>query len=345
MSGQSAPKKGSKIPEKTRIRVAKQVVDGHVSAAEAAEALGVTRQAVSGWAKRLREKGVEDLLDKPVPGRPQKLSAGHAADLRARIIDHSPRDWGFDAALWNRKIARQLILREYGIDLSVQSIGYLLRSMGLSVQRPKYRAYEQDPDAVRQWKEETFPQIAEQTKEAGAMLMFGDEASVRSDYHAGGTWGLVGQTPVVERTGSRFTINMISAVGPEGDIHFSLIEGSCNSEAFIEYCRNLLADMKRPIFRIVDGASCHDSAATREFVASTEGRLRLFKLPGYSPELNPDERVWRNLKTHTVAKAGVRTRDEMKAILYKAAGRLSDCPAIVRGFFKDPSVAYISSTL
>jgi transposase len=119
---------------------------------------------------------------------------------------------------------------------------------------------------------------------------------------------------------------MISAVGPEGDMHFSLIEGSCNSEAFIEYCRNLLADMKRPIFRIVDGASCHDSAATREFVASTEGRLRLFKLPGYSPELNPDERVWRNLKTHPVAKAGVRTRDEMKAILYKAAGRLSDCP-------------------
>lgn len=345
MAGYVEPKKGGKVPEETRIRVARQVVAGMVSAANAANTLGVTRQVVSGWAKRLREGSVADLRDKPVPGRPPKMAAGHAADLRARIIGHSPRDWDLDSALWNRKIVRQLILREYATDLSVQSVGYLLRTMGMSVQRPKYRAYEQDPEAVRRWREETFPQVAAQAKEAGAVMMFGDEAAVRSDYHAGGTWSPIGRTPVVERTGSRFTINMISAVSADGDVHFSLIEGRCNSDAFIAYCRSLLEDMRRPVFLVVDGASYHDSAATRAFVASTDGRLRLFKLPGYSPELNPDERVWRNLKTHTVAKAGVRSADEMKSILHKAAGRLFDCPGIVRAFFKEPDLAYITASM
>jgi transposase len=345
MTDTSGPKLGSKVAAETRIRVARRVVDRQVTAENAASTLGVTRQAVLGWAKRLREKGADDLLDKPVSGRPPKLSDGDAADLYARIANHSPRDWGLPSALWSRKMVCQLIKNEYGVDLSLQSIGYLLRAMGLSTQRPVFRAYQQDPEAVKKWTNVTYPAIASEAKAAGAAVMFADEAAVRSDYHAGTTWGPVGQTPVVTKTGDRFTVNMISAVGARGDFHFSLIDGSCNSSAFIDYCRGLLSDVGRPIFLIVDGSSYHDSIAVREFVASTEDRLRLFRLPGYSPELNPDERVWRNLKAHTIARLGITTLEEMVSSLYAAADRLYSVPAIVRGFFKDPELAYIETSL
>jgi transposase len=239
-------------------------------------------------------------------------------------------------------MVRQLVWRTYGVNLSVQSLGYLLRAMGMSFQRPKYRATQQDRIAIESWKNETFPNIVREAHEAGAAVMFGDEAAVRSDYHAGGTWSPIGNTPIVDKTGDRFTINMISAVGPDGDFHFSLIDGSCNSAAFIEYCRDLMADMKRPVFLIADGASYHHSAEVQKFVKSTEGRLRIFKLPAYSPELNPDERVWRNLKAHTVAKIGIQSKDHMAFVLRAAADRLYSVPGIVRGFFNEPDLAYIS---
>ena len=75
--------------------------------------------------------------------------------------------------------------------LSEVSVGRLLRMMGLSPQRPRHRAYEQDPDAVQRWKSQEFPAIRAEAKKTGATAYFADEAGVRSDYHAGTTWAPV----------------------------------------------------------------------------------------------------------------------------------------------------------
>ena len=105
-----------------------------------------------------------------------------------------------------------------------QGVGHLLRRLGLSPQRPLYRAYQQNPEAVRQWKEERYPAIREQARQEGAEIYFGDESGVRTDHHAGTTWAPVGQTPVVEVTGERKSVNMISAAPREG--HFT---STCSS--------------------------------------------------------------------------------------------------------------------
>jgi Winged helix-turn helix len=113
----------------------------------------------------------------------------------------------FAFALWTRVMIRELVRREFGVRLSEVSVGRLLRKLGLSPQRPLYRAYQQNPEAVRRWRDETYPQIREYAAKVGATIYFADEAGVRSDYHAGTIWAPVGQTPVVSTpaTGSGST--------------------------------------------------------------------------------------------------------------------------------------------
>ena len=204
------------------------------------------------------------------------------------------------------------------------------------------RAYEQDPERVRRWKEEEYPAIRAEAKAVGAQIFFCDEAGVRTDHHSGRTWAEVGCTPVVLGTGNRKSLNMISAVSPTGKLHFAFV-GNVNAEELIAYLRKLLHDIPGKIFLVVDGHSAHTAAVTRQFVESTNGRLRLFFLPPYSPELNPDEWVWKNIKHDHVGRMAAKTLDEMRAGILKAVARLQATADVVLGFFRDPDLAYIRS--
>jgi transposase len=175
----------------------------------------------------------------------------------------------------------------------------------------------------------------------GATIYFADEAGIRSDYHAGTTWAPVGQTPVVHNTGARYSVNMISAVTAQGALRFTVGEGTVNAEVFIDFCKRLLHDASGPVYLIVDGHPAHRAKATSAFVASTDGRLRLFFLPGYSPELNPDEWVWKNVKHDRIGKTGVSSKHDLKAKAVGALRRLQKLPALVRAFFADPHLNYI----
>jgi transposase len=103
----------------------------------------------------------------------------------------------------------------------------------------------------------------------------------------------------------------------------------------------VLNDFSAPIFLIVDGSSVHKANIVKEFVASTEGRLELFFLPAYSPELNPDEWVNKNVKHDRIARAVPLTRADLKAAALDGLQRLKRCPEIVRGFFADPKLSYL----
>jgi DDE superfamily endonuclease/Winged helix-turn helix len=207
------------------------------------------------------------------------------------VVGNDPRQLRFTFALWTRAMVRELIRREFGVRLSEVSVGRLLRKLGLSPQRPLYRAYQQTPEAVARWKAEAYPQLRAEAAEAGATIYFADEAGVRSGDHAGTTWAPVGQTPVVATTGDRFSVNLISAVTAKGALRFAAYDGYLNGPVFLDFCRRLLDDAPGPVFLVLDGHPVHRSKAVKAFAESTGGRLRLCFLPGYAPGLNPDERV------------------------------------------------------
>jgi transposase len=328
--------------EALRLRAVDQVQQG-THPEDVAAALGMARGTVYGWLAKYRDGGPGALLARPVPGRPPRLRPLQMRRLWALIVGTDPRQLEFEFALWTREMVRELIRREFGVGLSVVSVGRLLAKMGLSPQRPAYRAYQQDGEKVRRWKEEEYPAIAAQAAAEGATIYFADEAGIRSDHHAGTTWAPVGQTPVVQATGARFSVNMISAVTPKGALRFAVFEGTTTAKSFIAFCTRLLYDAPGPVYLIVDGHPSHRAKAVKQFVASTGGRFKLFFLPGYSPELNPDEWVWKNVKNDRIARAGVTSKDDLKAKAAGALRRLQKLPALVRGFFADPHLRYITA--
>jgi transposase len=195
------------------------------------------------------------------------------------------------------------------------------------------------------WKQETYPKIRAEAAAAGATIFFADEAGVRSDHHAGTTWAPTGCTPVVTATGQRKSANMISAVSPGGGIHFDAFEGRMNAARFIEFCTKLVHDSPTPVFLIVDGSSAHTAKLVKQYVTSTQGRLSLFFLPPYSPQLNPDEWVWKNIKHDRVGRAVAMGKDHLVSIIYDGFRRLQATPQIIKGFFGDPNLAYITTGL
>jgi transposase len=336
---------GRKIDHKTletlRIRAVAQVRAG-VHPEEVAEVLGMARSTVYGWLAREASGGREALLAKPIPGRPAKLGWEQAQDIFAVVVGHTPNQMALDFGLWTRDLVRQLILTRWGVELSVTAVGRLLRRLGLSPQRPVYRAYQADPVKVKAWQEEGYPALAAAAKKRGAVVYFGDEASVRSDYHAGTTWAVRGRTPVINQaTGSRHSVNMVSAITAKGQLYFQIIDGTMTADKFVDFCTRLLADSGRPVILVVDNHSVHRSRIVRDWVESTNGEFTLAFLPAYSPQLNPDEWVWKNVKHDQVGKRLTRGKEQFTAFCVNGLQRLRDLPHLVAGFFADPHLGYI----
>ena len=294
------------------------------------------------WQQKYDQGGPVALETKKTPGPASRLSPTQLSKLYAIITGSDPRQLEFDFGLWTRKIIRELIRREFGVKLSEVQVGRLLNKMGLSPQRPLYRAYQQDPERVEEWKKSAYPKIRKLAAEEGASIFFADEASIRTDHHAGTTWAPVGQTPVVITTGERKSVNMVSAISPRGELRFRVQEGTMNAGKFIDFLKALLDSVPGKVFLIVDGHPVHKAKKVSEFVKEkADGRLSIFFLPPYSPDLNPDEWVWNNVKNDRIGRGVIMSADDLKAKAIGALRRLQKLPGIVRGFLRDPKLAYI----
>ena len=322
-----------------RIRAVTQVEAGE-SPEVVIRALGLTRPRIYEWLAKYREGGLDALRAKPVPGRPPKLTGSRLRWVYQTVVGKNPLQLRFQYALWTRGMVRELIRERFGVRLSEVSVGRMLQKLGLTPQKPLRRAYQQDPERVQQWIEKDYPKIKAMAKKEGAVVLFGDEAGVRSDYHAGTTWAPRGNTPVVHTTGARFGLNLISAVGPRGELRFMIVKGRMTAAKFIDFLKRLLHGFDRPIYLIVDGHPTHRAQKVKKFVHATEGRLRLFYLPPYSPELNPDELVWRNLKVHGIGRSAITGPDQLKSTVLGHLRSLQKRVAAVRALFRDPHVQY-----
>jgi transposase len=325
--------------EEIRIRAVEQVQAGE-SAEVVIKALGFSRSCIYTWLAMYRAGGWGALKARVLKGRPMLITGEQMQWLYQTVVGKNPVQFRFEFALWTRDMIQALLWEECSVKLSVSSVGRLLRQLGLSCQRPLFRATEQDPERVRRWREKEFPAIRRAALEAGASILFGDEAGVRSDYHAGTTWGAKGKTPVVPRTGGRHSVNMLSTVSARGEMRFMLVAGRVNGTVFAEFLKRLMHNAPGPIFLILDGHSIHRSRPVRDLVASLEGRLRLFFLPPYSPELNPDEQVWNYVKHHGVGRAVIRTAAELKAFVTARLHSLQRLPWTIRMFFLTPDTQY-----
>lgn len=332
-------RKNRRSSHEERIQAIQLLEQGYTKA-EVAGILNVAESSVYGWQALYRKGGLAALSTKIASGRKSLLDDKQMMRL-SRLLRLRPRQLEFDFGLWTRKRVRELILREFGIDYSEQNVGRILKMLGFSPQRPTYQAIQQDEQKRRKWMEEIFPAIKKRADEEGAKIFFADEAGCRNDHQSGTTWAPVGETPVVEFTGKRESIGMVSAISMRGEMSWMLFEKSMNSLLFIEFLKELLADKKGKIFLILDNVSYHKSKVTKAWVEEHKDRIELFFLPGYSPDLNPDEWVWNNVKNDNVARIVPNRPGQLYEIAEKALRMLRNVPEKIQGFFSDPHLAYI----
>jgi transposase len=307
-----------------------------------AKVFGVQKSTLFGWLARYRRGGWGALDARKRGGRPPKLSAKMLQWIYDTVMK-DPRQMKFPFALWTSIMVAELIWHQFHIRLSKASVCRLLNQLGFSPQRPLWRAFQKDVELVEKWVKEEYPKIRALARKQKADIFFGDEAGVRSDFHSGRTWAARGKTPIVATTGARFGCNMISAVSPRGAMRFMLVEGRVTGNVFVEFLKRLIHNQPRPVFLIVDGHPVHKSVAVSRFVASTKGKLQLFRLPPYSPELNPDEQVWNHLKNHGVGKQTIAGPDHLKRMILSHLRKMQKLPSLVRSFFGMPETVYAAT--
>jgi len=326
--------------EAMRERAVRSVHDGE-SPETVARIIGINRSTMYGWLAQYRRGGWSALKAKPLFGRPPKLDGKKLKWIYDTVTQKNPMQLKFEFALWTREMVAKLIKDNYNISLSVVSVGRLLAQLGITCQRPLHRALERDEALVQQWLKHDYPKIRALAQREKADIYFGDAAHMRSDHHAGRTWGKKGETPVVPSTGARYRMSLISAVTSRGHMRFMIKPtGGVNAEVFIEFLRRLLIGAKNRVFLIVDRGPAHVAKKTKAFVASLGGRLRLFYLPPYSPDKNPDELVWKHLKADTVGRSSITNFDEFKDKVRSSMLSLQRSPAKIRAFFHKPSLKY-----
>jgi len=310
---------------------------------EMVDLLGVNKNTVVTVTALYREGGMQAVLLRDPgrrSGRGRSPSPQQEKAVREMIRDRRPEQLKLDFALWNREAVRLLIEQKFGITLCVRAVGNYLSRWGFTPQKPLKRAYGQQPAAVQQWLDGECPAIAQQAKDEGAEIYWGDRTAIRNTDVQMRGHAPRGRTPELRVHTKRERVSMMSAVNNRGKVSWMLTDGSFNADRVIEFMDALIRDSTSKVYLILDNLRVHHSKPVKEWIEANSDRISVFHLPSYSPELNPDEQLNADLKNVLRKKAPVSKGKVMKQAVDGHLSALKADPERVRKFFMAEPVRY-----
>jgi transposase len=304
---------------------------------EVALAVGVNQRTVRQWKPHQREHGTKSLLCDErgrVVGEGRTLNTAQEKVMRTLIANKLPDQLQLPFALWTRKAVAQLLEARYGLKLPVRTLGEYLKRWGFTPQKPIKKAYEQNPKKVKRWLKEESPASAMQAKAEGAEIYWGDQTGGNNQPNAPRGDAPCGQTPPVSQRSKRFGFSVMSAVTHRGSARWMGYKGALNADLLIRFMERLVRQMKgRKVYLILDNLRVHHSAPVKTWLAAHRQQIAVLHLPSYSPELNPDERLNRSLKSKLGQLPAA--KDE-RSLHRQTLGQLRSChrqPELIRSFF------------
>tara|TARA_R110002074_G_scaffold386162_1_gene567790 strand:+ start:77 stop:1111 length:1035 start_codon:yes stop_codon:yes gene_type:complete len=308
-----------------------------------AEMYGVNPNTISSWVKKYALDGTKGLTDnkRGVKSEDKKLlNTKQEQDIQNMITDVMPDQLKLDYALWTRKAVKELVEREFGVVLAINTMGDYLRKWGFTPQKPKKQAYEQCPKKVQKWLDEEYPAIKERAKKEAAEIHWGDETGVRNSNQHGRSYAPKGRTPVKKHIAKRFSVNMVSTVTNQGQVRFMIYSGSMNADRLIEFMSQLIKNKKQKIFLIVDNLRVHHSKLVKAWAAAHREAIELFFLPSYSPEKNPDEYLNCDLKYGMSEKPAPKNEKQLRENVENHMTMLTQNSERVKKYFNHQEINY-----
>lgn len=302
---------------------------------EIAHFFGVHRGSVSSWITTYNRKGKEALKSRTSSGRPRKI-AEKEMKVFVKILQDNAMQHGFETPLWTCKRLQQVIRRKTGKKMHTTNVMRWLKKWGMTNQKPKRRATQQDETAVKKWLIEEWPRIKAHVKRWQALLYFQDESGVSLAAVMEKTWAPRGKTPVVKVTGKRGGLCVTSAISPAGHMVFRIENPKerINAAKHIEFLKQIMdSHPRRKIIVIEDRAPAHIAKKVDAFVALHSARFAVYRLPSYSPELNPDEHVWEYLKAYQLKSHQAQTTDELRHLATRKMKSIQRKKGLVSSFF------------
>ena len=316
------------------------VIEKNCHPDDVSNVLGVSRSSVYDWLRRFTIDGYDGLETQKAPGMPPLVTKEMDQWLKDTVVQKTPEDFGYETPLWTCDILAELLRAEFGIQVVAATVNDHLKKLNLSYQKPCYRAIERNPEEVKKFLEYKFPRIQRLAARLEADIAFEDEAGIDLRERSGGTWGVVGETPKVSVTGKRGHCNVLSSVTAEGNLRYRVTEETITAKTYITFLESLIADRVKPLFLIADRASFHTSKMVRRFVCSHRKQLRLYYLPSYSPDLNPDEHVWEEIKDKRLGRSTILNKPDLLKKLRSALRSLQENKDRIKSFFLLPETKY-----
>lgn len=310
---------------------------------DVAEFLGMTPQHSSTiWQKYARGGKKEIALGARGRrhGEKRSLSEEQERSIQKALIDKTPDQLKFPFALWTREAVKQLIRREYEIDMPIRTVGEYLKRWGFTPQKPIKRAREQNSHAIEQWLKNTYPGIVRSAKKEKAEIYWGDETGVQNEANRVRGYGPKGITPVLKVTAKRAHISMISAITNEGKVRFMVYREAMTQSKLIVFMGRLIHDARRKVYLILDNLKSQHGKMVTGWLKAHEDQIAVFYLPSYSPELNPDEYLNGDLKSRVHSGTYAGTESDLKHKTQSFMRMLVKRPHRVRSYFHHPMVAY-----
>ncbi len=316
------------------------------SEVELGELLGVCHETISRWWTSFRADGL-DSLPGGRTGRPlgsgRSLTEAQADRIRGLIDEHSPAEMGIAHALWTRRAVRDLIRKEFAIDLAERTVGLYLRRWGYTSKKPARRSRKQDPDEVERWLAETYPSIEGRAAEEDGEVLWVDEVGVDADHHPGRGYSREGERATMEVPGPHIRVNQITAISNEGTVRFMTYKGSLDAAVFLVFLTRLIEAASRKIFLIADRLQAHKTPEVLAWIEEHKARIEVFYLPAYAPERNPVEYLNNDMKGE-VNKAGLpEDRGTLHSRILAFMNHLASVPRHVVSYFLHPEVQYAAA--
>lgn len=322
---------GAHLSAEVRVRAVRAVLDGMPRKAVSA-AYGVERTTLYRWIQKHDADGQSGLERQAGSGRRRKLEELSENELRALVLKGALH-FGYETDLWTVGRLRRVITEEFSIELSKNTVWRRLRDAGLTYQKPEREYFEIDEEARKKWLRYEVPKIRRCVKKHRGILYFQDESNVSLTAFLGKTWAPCGETPRAVVTGKRAGIAANSAISRNGRLLFRLLEKRIASKEIIEFLQQMLKHHpRRHLVVVMDQAPPHTSKKTKAWVAS-QSRLHVFHLPKYSPDWNPDEKVWNHLKHQELASHQAKTKAELKQLTRRKLQSMAKRPQLLRGLF------------